>query len=741
MGVVREHQPIIVEELFGIWARGDMESCPADHLILADDVNFIHSGLRTRTACEPLLSFPFFDTNPGVPPTFDFRRVLRHYTYTTQTTQGIIAMTEEVPVLGNPPMRGVYHITQYNPLQWKKIGSFNGNNVDDFAMIVIAGRAYISPFKYFVDSEGKHYGLGSPGESVYVYQPSMATMRKAAGPAPTNAGKKPLIAYENELAGKVTEGYHAYSVSFNDGAIEMSLRPTAFSSGGKTVRLDNIPIGPAGTTSRTLTMTKAGIPFQSGVANTLYKVTTIPDNTTTTFVIDISDEELTTVYTPGANPGPPIDAMMVFNVNKPGFCDTGFHLFGVVYETDTGYLSAIGPETFTGQTLVDSTKKCGAINIPTGPANTVKRHLVATKEIIDYKGDQKGYQFFFIPKATIEDNTTTTLEFDFYDADLISDASHLIDNYSSIPACVNFTLYHGRLVMVGDSTYPEKKDGSPDTSKPDNRSVARLSAPGEPEAVSKVDGLIVTPLDGHSLTNCKAFRDVLYLFKQTRTYAYSDNEDEPATWIEEALDQGVGTCIHGIAEVLDSGGVNIDFLIIADYSGLMLFNGTYARPELSWKVENIWQSWDRRYYHRFQIVNDSIGKKLWILPSDSINMLYHIDYGNGLDPKGVRWSRWNFSTVITSLALVQTNLLTLGAYQSVSAGPFRDPKYFRPEGRAIYEDEIDPFPPAFPDENSAGGIIVGKRDDTSKHDVFYNASGTKFNIPIRARIRTAFLGD
>ena len=37
--------------------------------------------------------------------------------------------------------------------------------------------------------------------------------------------------------------------------------------------------------------------------------------------------------------------------------------------------------------------------------------------------------------------------------------------------------------------------------------------------------------------------------------------DEPATWTEETLDQGVGAPVHGIATVLDSGGVNIDFLL------------------------------------------------------------------------------------------------------------------------------------------------------------------------------------
>jgi hypothetical protein len=162
----------------------------------------------------------------------------------------------------------------------------------------------------------------------------------------------------------------------------------------------------------------------------------------------------------------------------------------------------------------------------------------------------------------------------------------------------------------------------------DNRSVARLSMPGEPEAINKIDGLIIAPLDGNPLTNCQEFRDVLYLFKKTRTYAYSDNRDEPSTWQEEVVDQGIGVGVHGIGTVLDTGGVNVDFLLIADWSGLMIFNGVYARPELSWKIEDYWNSLDRNSFRQVQVVNDSLSKKIWItLPYIGINPGDSREYG------------------------------------------------------------------------------------------------------------------
>jgi hypothetical protein len=115
---------------------------------------------------------------------------------------------------------------------------------------------------------------------------------------------------------------------------------------------------------------------------------------------------------------------------------------------------------------------------------------------------------------------------------------------------------------------------------------------------------------------------------------------------------------------LDSGGVNIDYLIIADWSGLMLFNGTYARPELSWKIEDIWMGWDKNEFHNLQIVNDTIRKKIWLIdPIFPSNVLWLVDYGNGLNPKDIRWAKWSFPVHISSITLHKIDKLVMGTYQ------------------------------------------------------------------------------
>ena len=661
-GQVRGHEPFVIEEINGLWSRGDDESCPADHLLKADNIQFVHSGIETRQATQPYTSTPL---------AANLRQSVRAFNYTAQWGQSLIVMVEGGKF---------YHVVSADEIY----EILNVPEATDFAMIAIAGRAYISPFKTYttqstVDGTTQVYALGIPNKYLYVYGSSVKPdpgvgglpARPAAGNPPTNAGRKPMIGYNSLKDGKIDKGVHIVSITYDDREGSPDFSPIVNAPGGKMIQLDHIPFAPAGATKRTIIMTKAIPPdqFSGDITNyygKFYKVIDLDPHTLTTFVVSIADAELTTVASPAGPGSITTGAMLIDNTTNVGYNDPGFHLIGVVYETDTGYLTAPGPEFYAGNTYIDEKKSILVSGIPTSTDYFVKkRHLVSTKTIPEYNGDQKGYQFFFIPKGTLEDNTTTQKEISYYDSDLIADASHLMDNFSFIPSGVNLCEYHGRLVIVGDCNHPKDSAGNAETTKPDNRSIAWVSAPGEPEAINQIDGLIITPLDGTPLTNCQDFRDVLYLYKQNRTYAVSDNQDEPSTWGPvEVLDQGIGAPVHGIAEVLDSGGVNIDYLIIGDWSGLMLFNGTYARPELSWKIENLWMSFPKNSFHKLQVVNDSIRKKLWILHPASLGIVLLADYGNGLNPKDIRWAIWNFEGAnITSLALIRTDLMVMTTWQ------------------------------------------------------------------------------
>jgi hypothetical protein len=341
--------------------------------------------------------------------------------------------------------------------------------------------------------------------------------------------------------------------------------------------------------------------------------------------------------------GTPLSGNMTIAHGAAGHTDPGFHIFGMVAETSSGYLTA--PGALEGFTTV-ATNSVSFGNVPTsGSPTIVRRHLVATKVIASFNGDLQGYQFFFVPNATIEDNTSTSLNnISFYDADLLDDASHLIDNYAEIPAGAVLTLYHNRLVLT--TTF-------------DDISLGLVSAVGEPEAISQIDGLFIVPPDGNPITNAQELRDVLYVFKRSRTVSFIDNGDVPSSWPLVSVDNALGTSVHGIATVLDSGSSSVDYLIVCTYQGITMFNGRYIVPELSWKVEDFWRRLDRNDFRFIQIINAPIQKEIYtVLPT---RQMLVGNYGNAMDPKKIRWSPWSFIMGVNTVAIFNIDEVIIGA--------------------------------------------------------------------------------
>lgn len=326
-----------------------------------------------------------------------------------------------------------------------------------------------------------------------------------------------------------------------------------------------------------------------------------------------------------------------------GHTDAGLKVFGVVGETDSGFRSApFALNSFT-------TGAALSVSFTTIPVMSgsqwVKRYIVSSITIPNFDGNLEGYDLFFIPGAVINDNTTTSLaNQSFYDADLLEGASDLFDIYGEIPAGCHLTLYHGRLML--STTY-------------DDINLALVSLNGQPEAFSTIDGFLAVTPDGNPLTNGQELRDIYYLTKRNRTIAYVDNGGSPATWDPTVIDLALGASVHGIATVLDSGSTSVDFLMMATLRGIVLFNGRFILPELSWKIFDFWSLLDKNLYGRIQIVNDSISQILYIVLTDGRMLVGN--YTNGLDPMKIRWTPWSFDINIRAVALVDTNTLMLGS--------------------------------------------------------------------------------
>jgi hypothetical protein len=341
--------------------------------------------------------------------------------------------------------------------------------------------------------------------------------------------------------------------------------------------------------------------------------------------------------------GNPLTGSLTIANGTAGNTDAGFHLFAFVAETISGYQAA--PGAITGFTTSASSSVSFGTVPTSGDPNITKRHLVATKVIAGYNGNTTGYTFYFVPNATIENDTDTFLNnISFFDQDLLEDASHLLENFGEIPAGAVLTTYHNRLVLC--ATF-------------DDISIGLVSAAGEPEAINQVDGLIVVPPDGNPITNGQELRDVLYVAKRSRTVSYTDNGDAPSSWPIAIVDNALGTFVHGIATVLDSGSSSVDYLIICTYQGVTLFNGRYIIPELSWKVEDYWRELNRNDFRFIQIINAPIQKEIYVvLPTKKI---LAGNYGNGMDPKKMRWTPWSFPVSMNSIAIHNIDEIVLGA--------------------------------------------------------------------------------
>lgn len=348
-------------------------------------------------------------------------------------------------------------------------------------------------------------------------------------------------------------------------------------------------------------------------------------------------------------------ALVPVNSATAGSVEAGVHVFGVVYETNSGFLTQIGPTilptlTATGGKKVD----LSAIPIFGGGGGTLitKRHIVASKLILaatyNAAPDPKAYQLFFVPNGVIANNTATTLTIDFFDSQLIEDASHLLDLLSEIPAVGGLSTYHGRMIGWDTAT---------------NINEVLVSYADEPEAFDSVTGLLLVPKEGIGITRAQQYRDILYVFKNIKTYAFNDNGDVPTSWSSMVVDDGLGAGKEGVANVGTYGGINTEALILMNEQGVSLFTGLFNKPELTFKIRDYWLSLNRADIRTGKMAAyiDAINQLLYIC-NPAANMVIVGDFANGLHAETIRWSQWTFGLSPATIGLFdKDNKLVMGS--------------------------------------------------------------------------------
>lgn len=310
-----------------------------------------------------------------------------------------------------------------------------------------------------------------------------------------------------------------------------------------------------------------------------------------------------------------------------GTIETGNRLWYVAYETDTGHITK---PNATGTLFNQNTasRKASLTNIPTGPAGTAKRHILCTKRVDPYTGRQDDYEVFFVPSGVINDNSATTLTVDFFDADLQDSADYLFDELEEIPAFLALANYAGRLC----GSAPNGETG-----------VVRASKSGFPESFSDVDGFVlVDPSDNGDVRGLLPQANNLFCFKDDRAYVTFDNGAEPANWSVGQIDAGLGSCVFGVAKVLDSEGPSEDVAVVATRAGAYPFNGGFSETPLTFNVDALWDPGTITEFRATQIIINSVNKLIYITigGGDQYYLLVG-DYKNGMSHDTIRWARYS----------------------------------------------------------------------------------------------------
>lgn len=328
-----------------------------------------------------------------------------------------------------------------------------------------------------------------------------------------------------------------------------------------------------------------------------------------------------------------------------GVVETGQRLFAVAYETNTGFITPPNA-TWTLYTGPGG-KKVDLTSIPTtAVAAVTKVHILVTKKIIGYSGNQLDYQLFFLTSVA---EGTTSVTVDFFDSSLVASADYLLSILEEVPAGSDLTAYRGRLIVSGAHLI-----GGEDNS---TTGLPLVSVAGNYEQFSSLNGFcIIDPADISSLGVKKAisYRGTLYFHKLNRTYATQDSGAEPTTWIVIQVDAAHGCGSYGTARVLDSEGNSDDIYLIAGRSGLYVYNGSFNSRPLSYNIQELWENINIE--GRSQLVINPQTKSIYITINNAagdgvIDRVLYGDYSDGLSWDKIRWDIWEFANIPRSITL------------------------------------------------------------------------------------------
>lgn len=454
-------------------------------------------------------------------------------------------------------------------------------------------------------------------------------------PNPSAAPVAALIAG----SGNLTTGNYSYKVVLvtGDGTTAVTLASPASNvvavvtaTFGK-VQLTGVATGTPGVVAkRRIYRTLSG-------GATYYYVGYINDNETTSFTDNLADADVDITKTEP-----------VANNSGGGRIVAGERQVVVYFESASGALSAPSP---AGGWTAAGGKKVHVTNIPLWPTvlgerPIVKRHLAFTAS--------EGQTFFHIPvKMTIGDNTTTNIELDFSEEELVQgeDISRLFRQQvpkanSDFQGQLGVGEYGRRIVWWG---------GDPFVGTNFEGSTVRWSGADDPEFYDNVNGLMtIKENDGQSVRAAFELNERYYWVKDKSMHStFDDGVNEPNKWPIKEESVTVGTpSVHGV-------GMGENWVVIANRSGLYYFDG--GKPlKISQEIQPTWDSINWEFSHLIWCRVDTRRKRIYFgapfCAGTQVNLLLTCDYQEGIlvdpienDGRGRKWCPWFIRAVYGDL--------------------------------------------------------------------------------------------
>lgn len=263
--------------------------------------------------------------------------------------------------------------------------------------------------------------------------------------------------------------------------------------------------------------------------------------------------------------GPALPLINTANVADAGNVDTGIRWMVVMFTTRTGYITGFGATTPIRVNVSQSNLKV-RVNIPTGPYNTTRRICAFTVAGASSAGpytyvdrddvESPGFNQadVAITSTCLNDNTTTTAEFNFTDT-YLPGASDVTDYFNRIevpPAsAIKFSETLSMNIFTGCKGYP---------------STFLVSDLQDGEAIRNPgSNLPCAESDGDRTVGWGEIRENQIALKENSGHAVIPNDGDPNTWAVHRLWSGSGPAGAKAWDVATEDAA--DFLIYAHQTG------------------------------------------------------------------------------------------------------------------------------------------------------------------------------